>query len=468
MHSAFQPKKNNILIENFVDSVIIIDDKEKDITELQKILESKQIWCKHYLPEVLLNEKPKLKNRKLIFLDLFIDESKAGLKDQLSLIRKIFKDSIGKSFGSYGIVLWTKHPENFEEFKAKFYQSYKSYDLPLFIVGLDKGVYLKDGFTSVLKDLQTKLLNDVGANFFINWDIAVNSSKDQSIRQIYDLINLSQDENLKYVLFQMAKNVTGIPFSDIEGYDLEHDALKSFSDLLIYNINNFPRVSYGLFAEWEEISFKGNSKETTDYDYSIKNFLNGGIKTKTILYKNVELTNREKSTQKENINILEKEILTIQSKLNKILLFDNSNLDKTKIFPGSIYKITNVKFPLILDNIPDVGYPICIEVTPPCDYAQSKFKKRRLVGGFICDYNIDSPLSGLNGSNYYTEIYPIWLDEKLKMVVFDFGYFTSLDERQLMEEDDFELVYHTKNKLFADIIQKLSAHTARLGLAIIR
>lgn len=259
------------MIENFVDSVIIIDDKQKDISELQGILESKQIWCKHYLPEDLLENKPNLKNRKLIFLDLYVDESKASLKDQLTLIRKIFKDSIGKSFGSYGLVLWTKHPENFEEFKEKFFQSYDLYDLPLFIVGLDKGKYLKDGFENVLKDLQQELLNNAGANFFINWDIAVNSSKDKSIGQVYDLINSSQDENLKYVLFQMARNVTGIPQKDLEGYDLEHDALKAFSDLLINNINGFPKSNYGLFDDWETITFKGNTEHTTNYEYSIKN-----------------------------------------------------------------------------------------------------------------------------------------------------------------------------------------------------
>lgn len=454
------------MIENFVDSVIIIDDKEKDISELQTILESKQIWCKHYTPDYLLKDKPELKNRKLIFLDLFIDESKATLKDQLALIRKIFKDSVGRKFGSYGLVLWTKHPENFEEFKEKFFQSYDTYDLPLFIVGLDKGKYLKVGFENVLKDLQIELLNNAGANFFINWDIVVNSSKDQSIGQVYDLINSSKDENLKYVLFQMARNVTGIPLTDLEGYDLEHDALKSFSDLLINNINSFPKSEYGLFDDWETISFKGNTEHTSNYEYSIKNFKTGGLDKKEIKVDDKSLTKQEKRDRKDNIEILEEEITTIQGKLNKILLLDESNLDKNRVFPGSVYKINNPENSILLDNMPDGSQPIAIEVTPPCDYSQSKFKKRRLVGGFICNH--DKDIKNLNGSNYYSEIYPVYLDDKIKIILLDFGFFTSLDEEDLKNDKEYELIYRTKNKLFADIIQKLSAHSARLGLSVIR
>lgn len=455
------------MIENFVDSVLIIDDQGNEIQELSRLLDEKQIWNAHLIPEKLLKDKPILRNRKLIFLDLFVDETKASIKDQLALIRRIFTDSIGTDFGAYGIVLWTKHPENFTEFKEKFYQSYGKYDLPLFIVALDKTKYLRFGFDDIFTDLNKTLLDNPGSNFFINWEIAVTKSKDQSLRQIYDLVNANQEENLYYVLFKLAKNFTGIPLENLDGYDLEHDALKAFSDLLSNNINNFPKVSYGLFANWKEIKYSGQGETTSDFKYSIENFIPGNIKEKDIQKDNKSLTQAEKKTQySENIEELENEIRDIQSKVNRVLLFDDSNIDKTKVFPGAIYKVISKDSSFILEEKPESSYEVVIEVTPPCDFSQNKLRKRRLVAGFVCNY--DKTLDPkFKGDFFYKELWPVWIDEEIKMVVFDFRYFGSIDEKDLLNTANYELILKTKNKLFADVLQKLSSHTARLGLSVL-
>jgi hypothetical protein len=54
------------------------------------------------------------------------------------------------------------------------------------------------------------------------------------------------------------------------------------------------------------------------------------------------------------------------------------------------------------------------------------------------------------------------------MVRFDFRYFGSVDEDDLKNETKYKLLFRTRDKLFADILQKLSSHTARLGLPIIK
>lgn len=455
------------MIESFVDSVLIIDDQEKEVSDLKSLLDSKQIYSGHHLPEVLLKEKIKLKNRKLIFLDLFVDEAKATLTDQLSLIRNIFKNSIGNDFGSYGIVLWTKHSEHFEEFKEKFFKSYKMYDLPLFIVPMNKSKYLKDGFDEIFSDLDNILLNNPASNFFMCWEIAVNKSKDQSIRQIYDLVNIDQDENLIYVLFHLARNYTGIPYENLKGYNLEHDALKAFSDLLMGNINNFPKVNYGLFSTWKDIEYCGNENNTQDLSYSVKNFIPHSTDNKEIRLNKVILTKKEKKEKHaKNIGDLENEIRIIQSKVNTVLLFDNSNLDKSTVFPGNIYKILDGQSPFIMDNIPEGSVSVAIEITPPCDFSQNKFTRRRLISGFYCDYN-KGKLSKINGDNYYKEIWPVWLDDQIKMIVFDFRDFGSINETDLKNPAKYDLFLKAKNKMFADILQKLSSHTARLGLSVL-
>ncbi|QOR22588.1 hypothetical protein INP91_08045 [Haemophilus parainfluenzae] len=148
------------MLEEFITSALIIDDKEEEINQLQNFLESKDIWVKHYTPDNLderIQQEYKLKNRKIIFLDLHLDEDKDVIHNA-SKIRKYFSELLGCDFGSYGIVLWTKHTDDFNTFKNKLYLNSNGYTLPLFMVAMDKNNYLNTGnYENILKDLEEKL-----------------------------------------------------------------------------------------------------------------------------------------------------------------------------------------------------------------------------------------------------------------------------------------------------------------------
>lgn len=457
------------MIEDFVDSVLIIDDLEKDVVGLKSVLDSKQILYNHLLPASLLDDKIKLKNRKLIFLDLYVDESKATITEQLSIIRRIFTDSIGKEFGTYGLILWTKHPDQFIDFKEKFYKSFGRYQLPMFTVSLDKSKYLKDGFDNLFMDLESSLVRNPSSNFFINWEILVRKSKDLTIESIYNLVNKNHnsiEENLRYVLFQLARNYTGIPFDKLENYNLEHDAVKSFSDLLIYNVSNSNSNLNDLFKDWEQITFKGQESSTIGLEYNVRNFSSQSNEKKEILKGGGKLSSNEKKTFKNEISNLESEIEKIQSEINCVMLIDSSNLDHFKIFPGNIYEIISNKDYFVSEDLPDSAMPVLIEVTPPCDFSNNKLKKRRVVSGFVLDYDREI-INNFKADCYYREIYPISINNVKKAIIFDFRYFGSIDEKEILNKSKYKLLFRVKDKLFADIIQKLSSHTARLGLAIL-
>ena len=92
------------MLEEFITSALIIDDKEEEINQLQKFLESKDIWVKHYTPDNLderIQQEYKLKNRKIIFLDLHLDEAQ-DLTHNAAKIRRYFSKLLGCDFGSYG------------------------------------------------------------------------------------------------------------------------------------------------------------------------------------------------------------------------------------------------------------------------------------------------------------------------------------------------------------------------------
>jgi hypothetical protein len=171
--------------------------------------------------------------------------------------------------------------------------------------------------------------------------------------------------------------------------------------------------------------------------------------------------------------------------LNSRLLLDFTNISQSNVLPGNVYEIINndpnriiselsykenkktntIKTTEVFKNLKN----IIIEITPPCDFAQDKKSNRsRFISGIMFDYSKDFK-KYFEGESYYKELFPIKYstEESLKIIIFDFKFFNSINETELKDGSNFKILFRAKDKLFADILQKLSSHTARLGLAVI-
>lgn len=455
------------MIETFIDSALIIDDKPAEVENLKKELEKKQILHIHYLPENLLKSPLDLKNRKLIFLDLYIDETKSKLEEQVSLIRKLFKESVKNTFGTYGIVLWTKHQEDFQAFVERFFNNNNDYKLPLFIVCLDKTKYLKaNNFDTLLADLDAELEKNLASNFFINWYNSVNKGRDNAIHNIYSLCGnyKDQESNLRYALFLLAQNHTGIPIEDIEkdGYPIHHDSFKAFNSMLEYEINSIANYPKNFLEKVDGIKYLGKGDKVQEFSVNVKNSL---FQKETVISRDKgKFFANKTEINSDLVKLFEQEVTFVKSAINTKMHLDITNLDKATLLPGNIYQVLDEKSTLYMKEAPTSATRIVIEITPPCDYAQKKRLKPRFVSGVICDYP-----ERFNGSHFYTEIKPIQIDpkESTRMLVFDFRYLSTVDESSIKDEKQFKLLFKAKDKFFADLLQKFSSHTARLGLAII-
>jgi len=415
------------MIESFLDSALIIDDKEEEVSALLNLLSTNEIFFRYYHPEDLKKRETPLKSTKLIFLDLQIEEDKTTVQN-VSIIRSIFKQVIGKEFRSYGIVLWSKHVDEIDELRSRMGNDAESYNLPLFIIGLDKTKYLKAGnFDSLLTDINVVLKENVASNFFIFWSNLIEEGKTNTLRSIYSLVpdytKLQQD--LQYILYKLAKNHTGIP-DRIQGYKLEHDAVKAMTNILHYDITHQPVDELSLFTE------------NTIYQYS------GSEADRNKIY----------------------------SSLNSKLFLDLQNIDQAIVFPGNVYKIESDSCFFSVEDSPEGAVKILIEVTPPCDFAVDKKAKRsRVLGGFyVKDFASNSQRDKFNGENFYKELNGLMVDntEQSYKVRFDFRYFGSISEDDLKDAAQYKIMFRFKEKLFADILQKLSSHTARLGIPFIK
>ena len=431
------------MLQDFFTSALIIDNDFKEVKDLISYLEEdKDVWTKYLSPADLDKKTTPFNNRKIIFLDLYLDDSRSSI-DNISKIRSYFKSIIGKNFGTYGIVLWTKHTSHFDDFCTKIFQKNNPFTLPLFVIPLDKTIYIRKGnYEGVLEDLEIKLTTDVPSSFFIEWNKAVINGSDKTISSLYNLFdtNEKKNNNLEAVLYELACNYTGIPKDNINDYDLQKDLVKSLMDSLQFEISGNYKKIQGLFSDPASLEYSDTDKEK------------------------------------------------VFSKLNYLLLLDSDNLSESYVFPGNIYEILSKDTLLYIDEVfyrkngkikkidlnnnendIKVNKRIAIEITPPCDFAQNKKQSlSRIVGGVILDYN-EKVKEYFKGNSLYTDLYPVYIEEfeNPQILIFDFYRLQTVKEDDLKDTTKYKIFVKAKDKLFSDILQKLSSHIARLGIAVI-
>lgn len=421
-------KENNMSVLDCLDRVVIIDDSPEEVESLKQLLENNDISVDCYTPDVARSISLK-KNRQLFFIDLSMDDSKS-IKDNISaIIRPLLEKIIPMDFGTYGLIMWTRHFECLEEVKNKIQLDKDKYQLPLFILGLDKSKYLQQGnYDTLFVDIDALIEKNNAAYFFFNWRQSVHSGVDRTIFDIYKLAPnyATQEKELSYLMYKMALNYTGIPERQVEEYNLSLDTYKSFDELLYsYLIAQQKNESKNLFEE--------------------------------------NLTNPWKEDVENSINMF--------SRLNSKFFIDEINLEQNIVIPGNVYKVIEDNHLLKINGAPKTSERIAIELTPPCDFSHKKVISR-LVAGFIVECpmkedKIQKYISSFKGDNKYT-IWPIHFDGKDRFICFDFRYTDGIDDKSLKDSSKYKLIFRVKHRLFADILQKFSSHAARLGLAIIQ
>jgi len=423
-----EEKQTKMILSEFINRVLVVDDKPEEVAGLLNVLSKEDILCESYEPEDL--EMVQLsKNRELIVVDLFLNviDSSAGAKGQISYIRHLLKKVIGKKYGAYGLVLWTSHPEYVDELKEALSKDREqdTYETPMFIVDMKKADYLQRGFDTFLADLQTKVNNDPAALFFMTWTNSVNEAKEKAIKGIYAHAQnyQTQKDDLLNILYLLACNYTGIPSKSIKGWYsnvLFKDAYKTFDEMMFYDLIHSQSSNGTNFLEGYEFA--------------------------------------------EPKDLVEK--LKLYSFINTKLFVDTTNLFQNEVVPGNVYVIKDTS---IYAEYPEARRKgreyIMIELTPPCDYSHKKVFSRCVIGAMFDCPTEEKSIADINKSmsaqNRYS-LWPIEINRTLKYVMFDFRYFVHAGD-ELKDANKMKLIFRMQNRVFADILQKFSSHSARLG-----
>lgn len=122
------------MITDFIDSVIIVDDKDEEIEQLANFLQNEDISVSKQLIDPqdkrLQHIKPFKKYRQLIFMDLSLDDSIDMKRNISEKIRPILMNILPKTKGCYGLVVWSKHMNDIPMLKEKLLMDKGKYCLP--------------------------------------------------------------------------------------------------------------------------------------------------------------------------------------------------------------------------------------------------------------------------------------------------------------------------------------------------
>lgn len=492
------------ILEDCINSAIIVDDKEDEIVGLRNMLTDNGISVEfhEYKGDFHVAGEGHLKNRNLIFMDLMLNDNCTQDRENISIVISVLaKLTNGPHFGSYGLIVWTKHDEFIKDLKdslSKVSLAKENNEVeeeadsddeeeittdihldnpPLFVIGLSKSKYNKgDGiydYTSLQDDLEQQLLENKSAYFFVNWNATVEKAKNKIVRNFYDLGSDydKREVRLNYLFCSLAKNHTGINAADDYPY-LTADAYKAFDELLYSELYaqqagvNIPLFETQQNCPFENVEEKQNIAAVINAMMFIDSY---GLSSEEVVPGNIY-----------KVNVSESPLITEGKACEKLIKYEREKLNKIKEKNEKI-KQFNKKNPELKEEF-EIFEPECwnvaIELTPPCDYSQNKRKMARLVGGYIFDIPLGS-FADKQGSSRFSDshclpernsdkeytIGPVFLNGKVRYVIFDFTYLVTESIEKLRDKNCYEICYRAKPKLFSHILQRFSSHAARLGLA---
>lgn len=337
----------------------------------------------------------------------------------------------------------------------------------------------KDDAIDIIENYIKTELEAAGVlHLFIIWENLIRQAAAETVYAVSNTIDSSDlwEENMRDVVKRMGRARTGL--NELTNEELLKASMTtftySFSEQIESKLREYEFPDY-IDLESEFII----SKNANGSNFQIRQFFDNGPKVQ--LLRNGEVVKgKEKISfyaierlsdgitpdfDKATVNEMSLNYQKIPYQINtKLHLELNPNRE---LVPGNVYRvdISDEKkeeylltyFEKIEGNLDNYTF-IELEVSPICDYAQTKWKKSRLISGVI--YSEKVKAKKLN--HFYAVDPPLLVEGSRNIIVFDFHLFKSLDMAIVKER---EIWFRLKRELLLDIIANLSGHVNRPGIA---
>jgi len=511
-----------ILPEN--GSVVVIDDDHNQAKPILDALAKKGIATTYFkgTGEKEVPYKP-LKNVRLVILDLQLNSMDNNGHIIASRLVNVLKNVISDNNGPFMVLIWSLKNNLFgEDFRNEINKRANA-RIPVCIATLEKAKCLeRSGFKkaeelaeSVVKELKPRFQeSDLEAirkniifnyheeeiyestpnafeeieaslknaiekagvfHLFVLWENLLKNAAAKTVADVASAIELNEywERNMRNLFYRLGKARVG------QNEVRLSDSMLTF--MQSYNDNAEKEIQLTTYPEYIKLESENKlfvNKNGSEYKLGVQQGGEAIFKDDSLLFFNGN--DRKKLIKAINAHkeVAEKKVLLsllqsydeIPPRLNTGMHLE---LNPSEIhIPGNIYEIpmeegkkqeylSSTYYKSKRGNLSDFTF-IELEISPICDYAQTKWKKSRLVSGLL--YPSHQDVRSNVGHFYYVEP-DFLLDGKVCKMVFDCHLFKALDHDVVKKRI---IKYRLKRELLLDIVAKVSSHVNRPGISFVQ
>ncbi|MCK9212363.1 MAG: hypothetical protein M0P61_16100 [Ignavibacteriaceae bacterium] len=373
-----------------------------------------------------------------MFLDLNIFELNKDSKSVISSIDGILKAIIPDNPNPYLLVIWSKQNDEYKTALEQHFMHHIPQKTPARILFLRKGNYFDfiddkwqaqtDCIQRIEADLNGELENISLLRSLISWENIVHKKTSETINEFSSFYPIDEnwDKNSKAIMYRLAKAIIGD--DNITKYTDEQKLAKAF-----ININSF--LSDRIEDEVEDLNL-GTITNVSDLDVDVPQSIISSINSKLHLY-----------TKSFAANYFEQG--------NTYILADHDNLIQ-RILWDKKFKATQRK--LLIDSSPQL---IQLDITPVCDYSQSK-EYVRTIFGVILNYAFYKHCE--NRGIFYYRTPGLKINNQEKFIFFDFRFIKTSLQSELIERN-IAPSFKLRREICTDIQSQLANQINRPGIS---
>ena len=450
--------------------VVIIDNKFEEALPLIRILSKYRVAVTFFSGRIEDLPPEPFSDVRIVFLDIVLEGLEgADDKTRTSTLVNVISKVVSKENGPFILVIWTKHPE----FIQNIQKALKEEGFYFLIVDLEKHKFFesKDGewlfsedkIEELNREVENKLKKIDIFGVFVDWENLIHDAASLTVNEISKLAEYDDQWNqeIKKIFFNLAKAWVGKKIDDIDDNEKIRSALFTFNQI---------------FGDVFERELQLIDIENISLDEgNIDNNTRGKINSRIILDRSG--TN---DVYPGNVYKLE-DLPLLEGKIDKKkIVNDIINWKMLKQVYNEKYRdsgITKNRFHQgIKEALCQKAELVYLEITPICDFVQSKMILNRFVLGTIfpvkLSFDIDDrkielevihkrePL--IKQQTNFLYISPIFeYKNDFCFIAFDFRYFTSINPEQLKDKKP---IFRFRKELLSDIQIKLSSHISRTGV----
>lgn len=460
------------MIADYNLKAVVFDDREEEAKPLIDALNYERI------PNIFINIKDdsrddkKLQNIRIVFADLILGEYVSGDDNgTIEAIRASILDNISVDNGPFILVAWSKHSKLVVLLKKRILEIAPK--LNFLTVELDKNTYFQkenDGswipkdnnqFSIISQDIAKQLKELEYLEIFLEWEKDAKNSISKILNNF--LSDISNKEKISKNISATIKSTIGSSkaLKEKEKLDAFYRTLNRILSDSIEN-NVAPESKHDIFLR---------SLDLENLDQNLK----AEINSKTLFEK---ILDGDKTLKNGNIYSFEEFRNNFYGDIIKdVCGYDINSIFKDELFEfrkeGKLFEKKNAESQEDFSNrhlseYYNYSYPIVLEFTPSCDIAQRKYKKSRLIFGFLLDSRYKC-IKNESESLYITKFHFQLKNDSFRLnsnyrLVFFMKHVFALNPEKVKEMTP---IIRVRKELVTDLQHAIANHISRIGISSI-